>query len=37
MNLPLTLKEMVGGVLAITTEHFKAVNGFSNRFFGWGV
>ncbi len=27
---------MVGGVLAITSEHFKAVNGFSNRFFGWG-
>jgi GT2 family glycosyltransferase len=27
---------MVGGVLAITPEHFQAANGFSNRFFGWG-
>jgi predicted glycosyltransferase involved in capsule biosynthesis len=27
---------MVGGVLAITPEQFKTVNGFSNQFYGWG-
>ncbi|XP_060523256.1 beta-1,4-N-acetylgalactosaminyltransferase bre-4-like [Cylas formicarius] len=25
-----------GGVSAITTEHFKLLNGFSNSFWGWG-
>ncbi|XP_023945843.2 beta-1,4-N-acetylgalactosaminyltransferase bre-4 [Bicyclus anynana] len=27
---------LVGGVLAITSEHYKLLNGFSNRFLGWG-
>ena len=26
----------VGGVLAMLTTHYKIVNGFSNRFWGWG-
>ena len=26
----------VGGCLAMITAHFKIVNGFSNRFWGWG-
>ena len=26
----------VGGVLAMTTTHYKFVNGFSNQFWGWG-
>lgn len=25
-----------GGVSAITKEHFKLLNGFSNSFWGWG-
>ena len=25
-----------GGVAAMKTEHFRLVNGFSNKFFGWG-
>merc|ERR1712038_49886 len=25
-----------GGVVAMTVQHFKQVNGFSNRFWGWG-
>lgn len=25
-----------GGVAAMKTKHFKLVNGFSNKFFGWG-
>ncbi|VBB33922.1 unnamed protein product [Acanthocheilonema viteae] len=28
--------EIVGGVLAIRMNHFHAVNGFSNEFWGWG-
>jgi hypothetical protein len=27
---------MVGGVLAITKAQYLAVNGFSNRYWGWG-
>ncbi|VVD01278.1 unnamed protein product [Leptidea sinapis] len=27
---------LVGGVLALTTEHFRQLNGFSNKFTGWG-
>ena len=33
-NLPYS--EMTGGALAIKTEQFRRVNGFSNVFFGWG-
>ncbi|PZC80974.1 hypothetical protein B5X24_HaOG213628 [Helicoverpa armigera] len=32
----LPYKTIVGGVLAITADQFVAVNGFSNRFDGWG-
>ena len=27
----------IGGIMLITTEHFKSVNGMSNRFWGWGL
>ncbi|GAB6022767.1 hypothetical protein CHUAL_006861 [Chamberlinius hualienensis] len=33
-NLPYT--DIFGGVVSMTTEQFKLVNGFSNIFFGWG-
>ena len=33
-NLP--YKDLFGGVSAISTEHFKLINGFSNQFWGWG-
>ncbi|XP_014667720.1 PREDICTED: beta-1,4-N-acetylgalactosaminyltransferase bre-4-like [Priapulus caudatus] len=33
-NLPYI--ELFGGAIAISVEQFKTVNGFANRFFGWG-
>ena len=33
-NLP--YPEMTGGALAIRSDQFKIINGFSNQFFGWG-
>ncbi|XP_034830673.1 beta-1,4-N-acetylgalactosaminyltransferase bre-4-like [Maniola hyperantus] len=32
----LIYKTLVGGVLAITSDQYKKLNGFSNRFQGWG-
>ena len=32
----LPYKELYGGVSALKKEHFERVNGFSNKFFGWG-
>ncbi|XP_044758342.1 beta-1,4-N-acetylgalactosaminyltransferase bre-4 isoform X2 [Coccinella septempunctata] len=32
----LPYREMFGGVSAISTEHFRLLNGFSNSFWGWG-
>nr|XP_026486650.1 beta-1,4-N-acetylgalactosaminyltransferase bre-4-like [Vanessa tameamea]XP_026486651.1 beta-1,4-N-acetylgalactosaminyltransferase bre-4-like [Vanessa tameamea] len=32
----LIYKSLVGGVLAITSDQYKELNGFSNRFQGWG-
>lgn len=32
----LPYRSIFGGVSAMTREHFQAVNGFSNSFFGWG-
>jgi hypothetical protein len=32
----LPYEDIFGGVSAMTVEHFKAVNGFSNLFWGWG-
>ena len=29
-------EDYFGGVFAISTEHFQLINGFSNRFWGWG-
>jgi len=29
-------KGYFGGVVAISPAHFALVNGFSNRFYGWG-
>jgi len=28
--------EIFGGVTAFKPEHFELVNGFSNRYYGWG-
>ncbi|KAG9509426.1 Beta-1,4-galactosyltransferase 7, partial [Fragariocoptes setiger] len=27
----------IGGILSISNEHFRLVNGFSNRYYGWGL
>jgi len=32
----LPYKDIFGGVSALSKEHFKQVNGFSNQFWGWG-
>ena len=32
----LPYKELVGGALSISAQQFLAVNGFSNKFWGWG-
>lgn len=32
----LPYREIFGGVCAISTDHFKLLNGFSNSFWGWG-
>jgi predicted glycosyltransferase involved in capsule biosynthesis len=32
----LPYKDLFGGVSAMTKQDFKKVNGFSNRFWGWG-
>ena len=32
----LKLPKIMGGIAALTPEHFVAVNGYSNQFFGWG-
>ncbi|XP_063625649.1 beta-1,4-N-acetylgalactosaminyltransferase bre-4-like [Cydia splendana] len=36
LNFDLPYRESFGGVTAITLEQFKKVNGFSNRYWGWG-
>ncbi|XP_017069098.1 beta-1,4-N-acetylgalactosaminyltransferase bre-4 isoform X2 [Drosophila eugracilis] len=36
LNFRLPYRSIFGGVSAMTREHFQAVNGFSNSFFGWG-
>ncbi|XP_016837521.1 beta-1,4-N-acetylgalactosaminyltransferase bre-4 [Nasonia vitripennis] len=33
----LPYSDLFGGVSAMTTEHFRLVNGFSNVFWGWGA
>ena len=35
-NYKLPYKDIFGGVSAMTAKHFALVNGFSNRFWGWG-
>ncbi|CAH1109966.1 unnamed protein product [Psylliodes chrysocephalus] len=36
LKYKLPYPEIFGGVSAISTEHFKLLNGFSNSFWGWG-
>ena len=36
LNYKLPYTSLIGGVLAMTKEHFFRVNGFSNIFWGWG-
>ncbi|MCP9261280.1 hypothetical protein DINM_004657 [Dirofilaria immitis] len=36
LGYKLMYTEIVGGVLAIRMDHFRAVNGYSNEFWGWG-
>ncbi|XP_062135743.1 beta-1,4-N-acetylgalactosaminyltransferase bre-4 [Drosophila sulfurigaster albostrigata] len=36
LNFKLPYRSIFGGVSAMTRQHFQAVNGFSNSFFGWG-
>jgi hypothetical protein len=33
----LAYQELVGGVLAMRTEHFQLLNGYSNLYWGWGA
>lgn len=33
----LLYEDAFGGVISILGQHFKEINGFSNRFFGWGA
>ena len=33
----LPYNDIFGGVSALTTEQFRKVNGFSNKFWGWGA
>merc|ERR1712241_1201733 len=35
-NYKLPYTDLFGGVSAITVEHYKKVNGFSNLYWGWG-
>ncbi|XP_033741721.1 beta-1,4-N-acetylgalactosaminyltransferase bre-4-like [Pecten maximus] len=37
MHYRLKYELLVGGVLAITSEHFQLVNGYSNEYWGWGA
>lgn len=36
MHNRLPYKDIFGGVSALTLDQFKTVNGFSNKFWGWG-
>ncbi|XP_047737387.1 beta-1,4-N-acetylgalactosaminyltransferase bre-4-like [Hyalella azteca] len=36
MNYRLPYKNIFGGACAISVEQFRQVNGFSNKFWGWG-
>ncbi|XP_030386966.1 beta-1,4-N-acetylgalactosaminyltransferase bre-4 [Scaptodrosophila lebanonensis] len=36
LKFKLPYRSIFGGVSAMTRQHFQAVNGFSNSFFGWG-
>ena len=36
LHYKLPYPDIFGGVVALTKEQFKNVNGFSNQFWGWG-
>ena len=36
MNYSLPYKRLFGGVSAMTSTHFKQINGYPNRYWGWG-
>ena len=36
MSLRLAYKTLFGGVEGFSVEHYREVNGFPNRFWGWG-
>ena len=36
MNYSLPYKRLFGGVSCMSTAHFKLVNGYPNRYWGWG-
>ncbi|OXA59077.1 hypothetical protein Fcan01_04612 [Folsomia candida] len=37
MGYKLPYRNLFGGISALTKEHFRKVNGFSNSFWGWGA
>ena len=37
LNYELPYREILGGVTGIRRKHFELINGFSNRYFGWGI
>ena len=36
MNYSLPYKKLFGGVSSMSTDHFKNINGYPNRYWGWG-
>ena len=36
MNYSLPYKKLFGGVSSMSADHFKLINGYPNRYWGWG-